>query len=251
MAIEIIVACRVYGLSSSEDGEIRYIGQTTKKGNRRLREHICEAMRGGQWPLCKWIRKVIARGHSIQFVVLVSNAVLNETETQLIAGYRSNGSRLLNCTDGGEGFVGWKPTGEQRIKMRDAAKRRMQSVEGRTHASMAGKAAWLTPNGIALRKAAKQKAAAERERKSKFVGLTKQQIGRLSHQAMTPEQIAKTKASIIPKTPEQKAAISEHLRRLWATPEYRARMTASATASWTPKKREAARQRALNRTEAK
>lgn len=137
-------ACCVYALFSTENGEIRYIGQTTKRLSHRLKIHVKSAMEGRNWPLCKWIRKTLQNNYLIQSVILIPNAVWNETEIKLIAGYLSNGARLLNCTAGGEGFVGLKRTIADRRKMSDAGKKhsiehKRKISEGLLAASKKGK----------------------------------------------------------------------------------------------------------------
>ena len=68
-------------------------------------------------PVSNWIRAQEKLGHKIEAKVLVTNAIYNKTEIQLIKKYRSLGFRLLNVTDGGEGTLGWKPSRAWRKKM--------------------------------------------------------------------------------------------------------------------------------------
>jgi hypothetical protein len=218
------MACKIYALCSSENGEIRYIGQTVNSIRRRLQQHLRCAVDGGQWPLCKWIRKTLSRGYTISIIVLIENAVLNETEAKLIAGYRANRARLLNVTDGGVGFVGWKPNADARRKMSAAAKRRASTPEGLEACRRGGFASRKHPVKFRRTRSEAAKAWAENN----------------------PERFAKFLASN-PKarTATQKAKISASVKALWKESSYRAQTTASATKSWTPEKREAARQRGL------
>jgi hypothetical protein len=103
----------VYGLASSEDGIIRYIGQTVQPANSRLRQHIWEATRrkglnGKSRRVWNWIASVLKKDHNISAIILNPDSVLHETEMNFIKEYRENGYDLINATDGGEGTVGYK-----------------------------------------------------------------------------------------------------------------------------------------------
>jgi hypothetical protein len=103
----------VYGLVSSADGVIRYIGQTVQPVNARLRQHVWEAKRrkgkeGKSRRVWNWIASVYRSGHKVIAIVLDDNAVLHETEMKLIREYREKGFDLINATKGGEGTIGFK-----------------------------------------------------------------------------------------------------------------------------------------------
>lgn len=99
--------CVVYGLYSSRDGELRYIGQTTQRESTRLNQHRHYAKRK-QTAVHKWFWREVSEGFSVELRVLCKDAVFNVTEIDFIAKHRSEGARLLNLTEGGEGTVGWK-----------------------------------------------------------------------------------------------------------------------------------------------
>lgn len=99
-------SCTVYALASSEDGAVRYIGQTTGTPERRLVGHLSSARRGSRLPVHLWIAKVVANGYEVALTTLAENAAWHTTEMTIIAEYRANGARLLNLTDGGEGTIG-------------------------------------------------------------------------------------------------------------------------------------------------
>lgn len=99
--------CIVYGLYSSRDNELRYIGQTTQDPRRRLSQHRNYAKRK-RTAVHKWFLREMEEGFEVSLGVLCADAVFNETETTLIAKHREDGARLLNLTDGGEGTVGWR-----------------------------------------------------------------------------------------------------------------------------------------------
>lgn len=209
------VACKVYALFSTENGEIRYIGQTTKTLAQRLKRHVEAALEGGTWPLCKWIRKTLDQGHAVEAVVLIPQAVWNETEIKLIVGYRANGARLLNATDGGRGVLGMKQSEKQKQGMRDrivspetrrliasAVKRRFSNISERTEAA----------------------------KKSRDFYADQQK--RIEHGSKVKEALSKPTAKANLKLrwrfgsshSKAKRKMSAAHKRLWATPEHRAKM---------------------------
>ena len=108
--------CTVYALSSSEDGEVRYVGQTKETVRRRLLQHISKAKRsGGGTHREYWILSVLEKGFEIQCTVLQSNAIKNVDEMRWIAEMRSRGAKLVNATAGGEGLR--EPTADLRKRI--------------------------------------------------------------------------------------------------------------------------------------
>lgn len=114
----------VYGLSSSIDGVVRYVGQTVQPLSVRLKDHINRARAGKKWALCHWIRKHESLGETIQISVIEENAVLHISEIHWIATYRAAGIRLVNATAGGEGIVGLLRTAEHQEKIAKAQRGR-------------------------------------------------------------------------------------------------------------------------------
>lgn len=109
----------VYGLASSEDRKIRYVGQTVSALPKRLREHTRRELRYTNYK-ANWVRSVLAAGHHVIIFPIEIDAVLNEAEMRLIAWYRKNGARLVNSTRGGDGIVGLPRTPEHQQKIADA-----------------------------------------------------------------------------------------------------------------------------------
>lgn len=97
----------VYSLSSSEDGVIRYIGQTTGRLDRRLIHHRYDAKKLSKIHKSNWIRSVVNSGHDVVIAPVEENAEFAKAEIRWIAHYRSLGFDLVNTTDGGEGTVGY------------------------------------------------------------------------------------------------------------------------------------------------
>lgn len=110
------MTCIVYGLASS-DGVIRYVGQTSRSIERRLRKHHENARLGVNTPLYHWMRREAAQGRAVSAVTLQSDAEYGADERRVIAEMRANGVQLLNLTDGGDGTLGWKHTPDTKAKM--------------------------------------------------------------------------------------------------------------------------------------
>lgn len=123
----------IYSLSSSEDGVVRYIGQTTGRLDKRLSHHHYDAKKLSTIHKSNWIRSVIERGFEIVISPIEEGAIWGEAEIKWIKFYRDNGHDLVNTTDGGEGVVGY---------VRDAAwrKRRSDLVKGRASPNKGKKA---------------------------------------------------------------------------------------------------------------
>lgn len=167
-------AVRVYALSSTEDGEIRYVGQTTKPLSERLKEHRAHAKRYRHRHLSCWILAVYERGHKVTISVLDEDAVWNYTEREQIALMRERGIRLVNATGGGEGRARVDWTVEMRAKVSrkmkgrpksDAHKRALSdALKGRSlsddhKASVSRALKGRTPKNLPLLHEARRKAA--------------------------------------------------------------------------------------------
>lgn len=116
----------IYALYSTEDNKDRYVGQTVQKIERRISQHLHEALkRDKKTRVANWIRKAISSGYEIKFRILQANAVYNESEKEWIKKLRENGTDLVNLTDGGEGTLGWH--GNKGNKRPDLTLRNMQN----------------------------------------------------------------------------------------------------------------------------
>lgn len=111
--------CSVYGLFSTEDGVVRYIGQTIQSLQSRLTQHLAEAVRPPGTSRChRWIRKVLGSGYKIGTLLIEEGCQWDEGERRWIAFYReSHPGRLTNLSDGGCGYSGPRSE-ETRQKMR-------------------------------------------------------------------------------------------------------------------------------------
>lgn len=98
---------QIYGLyDPSEQGApcVRYVGFTGFSIERRVIEHVADAVRGHQNHRCNWIRSLIAKDIRPAAVILetVTEENWQERERYWIERLRP---QLTNTTDGGEGLV--------------------------------------------------------------------------------------------------------------------------------------------------
>jgi len=108
---------------SGPDGEIRYVGQTTKTLNRRLREHLQPSCLKKPSHRTHWLKGLVDIGERPTIAllqVLYGEGDANAAEIYWIAWCRQNGYRLVNDAEGGCGVRGL--SAETRQKMSDAKK---------------------------------------------------------------------------------------------------------------------------------
>lgn len=110
----------IYTLNS-QDGIIRYVGKTSKSLRHRLSNHLCEARRGTASYKNNWIRSMLNRGMipTIHLLEIV-NSDGNEAERRWIAYFKRNGIKLVNMTDGGDGFAGLVISEQHKAKISSA-----------------------------------------------------------------------------------------------------------------------------------
>ena len=49
----------VYGLIDPRDYRVRYVGRTSQRMDKRLKQHIQAAQRGGKSPVYRWLRELL------------------------------------------------------------------------------------------------------------------------------------------------------------------------------------------------
>jgi hypothetical protein len=116
----------VYGLFSTKEPEqIRYIGISKHEdADKRLAVHLSSARndkRLSHLPVYRWINKHESEGFSIGYIIINDGLSWEEAcflEIENIKDYRLLNNKLLNMTDGGEGFLGGSHSEESREKMR-------------------------------------------------------------------------------------------------------------------------------------
>jgi hypothetical protein len=119
----------VYGLCSSEDKKIRYVGQTTRTLADRLDSHIHPNAYGKKRRVWKWINGVINKGFKVEMITLQSNAIWNTSEMQWIAWFKADGIDLVNGTSGGDGVLGRKKTDAEKLHMSKVMTGKKKSAE--------------------------------------------------------------------------------------------------------------------------
>lgn len=122
---------RVYCLFDLENPfHIRYVGQCTYDVVIRFKDHLKAARKHkrNQW-VYNWIRSV---DYKIGYRILEEDAVWNESEIKWIAKLKSQGHKLTNMTDGGDGFKpGYVPTEQHRLNNSKSKLGKKHSLERR------------------------------------------------------------------------------------------------------------------------
>lgn len=159
----------VYGFRNRETREFRYVGQTTKKVARRVRQHMSVARQGRKTPFYDWLRKQEPGSFEVLILEPVggSRENLGEAEIAWITFLRVAGDRLLNLSDGGLGPHGVKWSEERRRQARERSL-------GRVGVSMPGE---LNPMW-GRRHSQEQKARWSRERKGQMAGAENPNYGK-------------------------------------------------------------------------
>lgn len=105
----------IYGLTDPRTGQVRYIGKSTTGMQRPLQHRSDTVTHRG-----RWIVGLERRGLQYGIVVLYRckrAEDLADAECEFIALYRKLGVRLTNCTDGGDGTLGYRHTKESRASI--------------------------------------------------------------------------------------------------------------------------------------
>lgn len=113
---------KVYGLSSSEDGRIRYVGQTKNTLGRRIAGHRRHS-RLRTNPVNKWISEVLNSEHKLQIEVLQDNAIFDISEIEWISFFKCICDDLFNEQSGGVNGGGHKRSEVTIAKMTESKKR--------------------------------------------------------------------------------------------------------------------------------
>lgn len=90
------VSVTVYGIFSSRDGEVRYIGQTKGRVAVRLGQHLMMMRDRPKAPLFQWLNAEIEAGYSLGVTKLIERATWNVDEQLTIDRYVASGADLLN-----------------------------------------------------------------------------------------------------------------------------------------------------------
>lgn len=196
----------IYVLVCPINGDVRYVGKTSKSPAIRRSQHISEARRflPGIGRRGDWIRYLLARGLKPILrpeVEMQADGDWQKAERDLIAHYRALGADLINGTNGGDGMS--CPTDEWRLAQSLRGIGRKASEETRKKMSAAGKGRKQSPEHIEKRAAAHRGRprgphSEEHKRKIGAAGLGRRRG---------------------PMSEEQKVKVSEGLKRYFASIE--------------------------------
>jgi len=111
----------IYGLYDPVTDDIRYVGLTTKTIEKRYNVHMYVAANKKEpTHVARWIGSLLNQGLKpvAKLLQQCDNLEdLKKAEIAQIALQKSLGANLCNLTIGGDGFIGYKATEEQREKM--------------------------------------------------------------------------------------------------------------------------------------
>jgi group I intron endonuclease len=179
-----------------------------KNPRKRWQEHLCAANAGSRCALHKAIRKHTFEAFRKEVLVTASLAYVKALERRAIAAYGTLAPVGYNLTEGGDGTHGYAHREETKRKISSAQKGRPLSSSHKEKLSVAQTGKTLS---------------AEHKRK---IGVASAALERPASwgQAISAALRGKKRSE------EQRAARAENQRRLWADPEYRAKMMAARAA---------------------
>lgn len=121
----------IYGLYSTSNNTIRYIGYTNNP-NRRYSEHL-KRSKYLNFRKDTWIQSELNKGFKIKIKVLSCTSLLNvyNAEEETIYNYRHQGIDLVNGNNGGRGCV--NPTKEVKEKISKTLTGYKHSIEARNN----------------------------------------------------------------------------------------------------------------------
>lgn len=118
----------VYGLYSTRDNVVRYIGQTSKRMWERFSEHLQEAANGVTSEKANWLRAELNAGFHVHAITLLEDARRNVDERRMLDVYELSGHYLTN-THGTEAHRDAQREGIERAKAEGKYKGRPQSID--------------------------------------------------------------------------------------------------------------------------
>lgn len=133
-----VVSWCIYVLKNPRTNEIRYVGWTSRSPVRRLNLHISGAIRnqrgGTRNYKDRWVLSLLAIGLKPVMEVVETGVGADtwpEAERRWIAKFRSEGARLVNQSEGGEGNPGYVFSEDARRRISEANKGRSLTPEHR------------------------------------------------------------------------------------------------------------------------
>ena len=109
----------IYALCERDSMAPRYVGKTVQYIIDRFKAHKRDAVRGGNRPVLRWLRKRIPFGGAALMLLehVPPNGDWASRESYWIDKFRAQGHKMLNLTDGGEGLAGHVFSKEHREKI--------------------------------------------------------------------------------------------------------------------------------------
>jgi len=104
----------IYKLIDPKTNQIRYIGKTKKTLRKRLYEHLTKRNLTPKTHKNNWIKQLLSEGLKpiIETIEIVTELNWKEREIYHIKKLKSDGIKLTNTTDGGDGALGTKQSQE-------------------------------------------------------------------------------------------------------------------------------------------
>ncbi len=118
----------VYGLYSTRDNTIRYVGQTTQSMWARFSEHLREAAENVSNGKAQWMRKELNSGYQINYVIMLEDCRRSVAERRMLDVYELSGHHLTN-THGTERHMDAQRKGIDRAKTEGKYKGRPASID--------------------------------------------------------------------------------------------------------------------------
>lgn len=224
----------VYGLvdTSSNKTQVFYVGITVKSATSRLKSHINEAKALNGKSGTKKENKIskLLKTKNIDVIVLEQNDAwsivqLKEKEKFWIAYFRSQGIRLTNATDGGDGTHGYKFSKKQVENLKNGLIKAYEErgVNIRAKMSASSRHRWDNSNErIAQSERMKNSTAAEKHRKRLHKALKGRSLTR-EHK----EAISKGTQNFFDTHPEVGKAHSLRMKKKYKDPKNRKKLSTS------------------------
>lgn len=104
----------IYKLIDPKTNQIRYVGKTKKTLRKRLYEHLTKRNLTPKTHKNHWIKQLLGEGLKpiIETIEIVNELNWKEREIYYIKKLKSDGVKLTNTTDGGDGALGTKQSQE-------------------------------------------------------------------------------------------------------------------------------------------
>lgn len=253
--------CSIYALIDPRTDKIRYIGQTYQITETRLRGHINASRRGVRTHVACWIRGLLL--NSLRPLLVTLELVIgngDDAEKRWIAFGYSQGWRLTNHTDGGNGNSGNKASAITKARMSIAHKQRFKDPQTRLQRSNAVKSQWTDPairerRLLGLRNAINSEQWVENNRQAQLTRWAKpgakEKQSEVMKRALDSDEARAIKSKAASsvtgevrskalkkryENPEARIKTGAASKSLWEDPEYRAKQSASRKASWAARK---------------